>query len=524
MRFVLRMARARDAVVLAAAAVLLRLHRRRRRRRSSRCGRSSRACAACSAREARALIAADVLISTNRDWTPEARATHRSRGWPRPAPTARTETIETPTMVRPADERGRSRGWSSCGRCRPAFPLYGTLDARRAARPYSHALLEGPRRAGAAGAADGARRRGGDAIVDRAGDASRSAASSPTSRAAGRRLQPRPARAHRLRRPAVDRPAGVRQPRAPRAAGAGAREPRSSRWSTALRDDFKDEFVSARSYRATRRRDRRDFERAENYLSLVGLVIVILGGIAVSSVTRVFVLQKIRSIAVLKCVGARSRQIIAVYLLQVMALGLAGSLLGVALARVGDRGDSAGARRRRRRSWPTCDYGVTWSAAAQGVGIGVLVSLLFSVVPLLQVRVVKPSLLLRDESPRGAARLDPASRRSVSCRLALVGADGLAGGVAPGRARRLRRLRRLALVLQLAGPAARRGRRAAGAIAIVPAAARRAAPVAPRQPDARHPAGGRPRRLLHRRRPVAAGEPAREFSLQIVPRTRRTCS
>jgi len=43
-------------------------------------------------------------------------------------------------------------------------------------------------------------------------------------------------------------------------------------------------------------------------------VIVILGGIAVSSVTRVFILQKIRSIAVLKCVGARSRQIIAVYL------------------------------------------------------------------------------------------------------------------------------------------------------------------------------------------------------------------
>jgi len=36
---------------------------------------------------------------------------------------------------------------------------------------------------------------------------------------------------------------------------------------------------------------------------------------------------------VLKCVGARSGQIIAVYILQVMTLGLAGSLLGVALAR-----------------------------------------------------------------------------------------------------------------------------------------------------------------------------------------------
>ena len=66
---------------------------------------------------------------------------------------------------------------------------------------------------------------------------------------------------------------------------------------------------------------------------------MILGGIAVSSVTRVFILQKIRSIAVLKCLGARSGQIIAVYILQVMTLGLAGSLLGVA----------HGARRDRRR-------------------------------------------------------------------------------------------------------------------------------------------------------------------------------
>src|SRR5207247_734645 len=45
-------------------------------------------------------------------------------------------------------------------------------------------------------------------------------------------------------------------------------------------------------------------------------------------------------------------------------------------------------------------YGVTWSAAVQGVTIGVLVSLLFSVVPLLQVRFIKPSLLLRDETVR----------------------------------------------------------------------------------------------------------------------------
>ncbi len=64
---------------------------------------------------------------------------------------------------------------------------------------------------------------------------------------------------------------------------------------TTLRSDFKEEFVNARSFRVTDDEIGRDFDRAENYLSLVGLVIVILGGIAVSSVTRVFVLQKMRA-------------------------------------------------------------------------------------------------------------------------------------------------------------------------------------------------------------------------------------
>src|SRR6201999_1236542 len=102
---------------------------------------------------------------------------------------------------------------------------------------------------------------------------------------------------------------------------------------SALRRELRDDFLNVRSYRSTEDQIGRDFERAENYLSMVGLIIVILGGIAVSSVTRVFILQKIRSIAVLKCLGARSGQIISVYILQVMTLGLAGSLLGIAMAR-----------------------------------------------------------------------------------------------------------------------------------------------------------------------------------------------
>jgi len=154
----------------------------------------------------------------------------------------------------------------------------------------------------------------------------------------------------------------------------------------ALRSDFKEDFISTRSFRASDDEIGRDFDRAENYLSMVGLIIVILGGIAVSSVTRVFVLQKMHSIAVLKCTGATSAQIMAIYMLQVMVLGLAGSVLGVAIAGLAIAAipyviDTTSAA----SLLSEVHYGITWSAALQGIGIGVLVSLLFSIVPLLRV-------------------------------------------------------------------------------------------------------------------------------------------
>ncbi len=166
---------------------------------------------------------------------------------------------------------------------------------------------------------------------------------------------------------------------------------------TRLRESFANEFVRVRSYKASEDDIGEDLTRAENYLSLVGLVVLILGGIGVSSVTRVFVQQKVRSIAILKCVGSTSGQMLAVYMTQVLLLGLTGSVLGVAIA--------AGVI----SAIPVFASGIpelaqfefvlTASAVIQGLGIGLLVSALFSIVPLLEVRHVKPSLLLRQDIP-----------------------------------------------------------------------------------------------------------------------------
>jgi putative ABC transport system permease protein len=369
-------------------------------------------------REARSLVAADVLISTNREWTPKAREVIDRRLGAAGA-TARTETIETPTMARPADGTKRVARMVELKAVQPGFPLYGRVGLV-GGQSYSHVLLEHsgalvrPELLTALDLTVGDR-----LVIGQATFTIRGVIASEPGRGAGQfNLGPRVL---------VDyddlpstRLLGFGS-RAGRVLMARVPEERVQALVRDLRQDLRDEFANARSYRSTDDQIGRDFDRAENYLSMVGLIIVILGGIAVSSVTRVFILQKIRSIAVLKCVGARTRQIIAIYVLQVMTLGLAGSLLGIAIARTALAAIPLAFSSSSTSLLADAHYGVTWSAAGQGMAIGVLVSLLFSIVPLLHVRFVRPSLLLRDEAapkgPRDWTRI--AAVLTVS--LALVG-------------------------------------------------------------------------------------------------------
>src|SRR2546427_7124694 len=73
--------------------------------------------------EAKSLIAADVLMATNRDWTPEVRQTI-DRRLVDAGSTERTETIETPTMVRPADRSRPVAKMAELRAVQAAFPLY----------------------------------------------------------------------------------------------------------------------------------------------------------------------------------------------------------------------------------------------------------------------------------------------------------------------------------------------------------------------------------------------------------------
>ena len=387
--------------------------------------------------ESRALVGADVTINTTRDWTPAANEIINRRLAEANA-TARTETISTPTMTRPFDESRTVARMVELKAVQRDFPFYGSLTLE-GGQTYSHALLENHGALVRPEVLTSLGLRVGDAIV--IGQATFTirgvVASEPGRGIGGFSLGPR------VFVDFADVPStgllGVGS-RASRQLLVKVPDDRIDDLVLTLRAELRGEFAGTRSYRSNEDQIGRDFDRAENYLSLVGLVIVILGGIAVSSVTRVFIQQKIRSIAVLKCVGARSREVIAIYILQVMALGLAGSLLGVVLARLAI-GAIPLALGSSSSLLAEAHYGVTWSAALQGVGVGVLVSLLFSIVPLLHVRFIKPSLLLREEStpqPRdwvgltaiagvGAALVALTIWQAASLRVGLVVCAGFTG-------------------------------------------------------------------------------------------------
>src|SRR5919107_1277046 len=89
-------------------------------------------------REARATIAADVIVQSNRAWDPQVRADLEERLARAPV-LARSESVETATMVRGEEGAPVARMVELRG-VEAAFPFYGTLVLRDGTT-YSHDLL-----------------------------------------------------------------------------------------------------------------------------------------------------------------------------------------------------------------------------------------------------------------------------------------------------------------------------------------------------------------------------------------------
>jgi len=138
--------------------------------------------------------------------------------------------------------------------------------------------------------------------------------------------------------------------------------------------------------------------RLARYLGLVGLIALLLGGLGVSSAVTVFVTDKLDSAAVLRCLGARQRTVLAVYLVQAIALGLVGAVIGVVMGVIAQLLLPAVVA-----GFLPLDVAIAphWSTIAAGLGIGLGTAVLFALLPLLRLRGVSPLRALRQEFDRG---------------------------------------------------------------------------------------------------------------------------
>ncbi|HLI82494.1 MAG TPA: FtsX-like permease family protein [Bryobacteraceae bacterium] len=155
-------------------------------------------------------------------------------------------------------------------------------------------------------------------------------------------------------------------------------------------------------YRETHPIITRGLDRSTTFLSLIGLIALVIGAMGVASAMHGHLQQQLDSIAVMKCVGGRSGQVLRIYVAQTLLLGGAGGVLGVIL------GVSAAAAFPAvlARYLPLPEAaGIAWWPALQGVGVACLVTLLFTAPPLLGIRSIRPAQIFRrDMEPEAAAR------------------------------------------------------------------------------------------------------------------------
>lgn len=349
--------------------------------------------------DARALMTADIDISSTSDFSPTEIAAIEAAIAKFLIVEDRNETITTNSMARPTDAANPNLEMIELKGIEPPFPLVGSF-ATADGRPFDFNLLENGGAVVATPLLEELEIKIGDKI--RVGEAEfeiRGTIDEEPGGSSGFRMGARIF----VEKKAFDEAGITRNSSRVRRRILYRTSENPTPLVDELRAVLKGTTVRVASYREQQENLSAQFERTENYLSLTGLLILVLGGVGVWNVARAFVEQKRKTVAVLKCLGASGSRIIAVYLIQILTLGAIGSLFGVLLAQGG----------LWLAAWRFADvlparmsYAIDPWTAFQGAVLGVMISLLFSALPLLQIRNIKPKLLLRDENNAAMSRLD----------------------------------------------------------------------------------------------------------------------
>jgi len=186
-----------------------------------------------------------------------------------------------------------------------------------------------------------------------------------------------------------------------------------ARWVAPLRPRLERARVRVRTVIENELNLTRSVDQLSDFLGIAGLIALLLGGIGVASGVNAFVTKKIDTVAVFRCLGATSRQVLAIYATQAAVMGLVGAavgaLLGVAtqFALPNALGDFLPVDVRVR---------LEPAAIVTGLLVGVWVALAFALRPLVALRTVSPLQALRRDADPAAVRRPWRARLRASLR------------------------------------------------------------------------------------------------------------
>lgn len=193
------------------------------------------------------------------------------------------------------------------------------------------------------------------------------------------------------------------------------------------------------SYRTAQPQLRQFLDQLSRYLGLIGLAALFIGGLGIGTSIHAFLRDKLRTIAILKAVGADSATVVSAYVVQASILGSVGTAVGILLG-IGLQGilpslmaglfasdllDQLGVS-------PELSTSSIWPLI-KGATVGLLSTLLFTLWPLLKIRHIHPGAIFRRDAEQSTAgQEETPSRWWVKWGLADRLNVGTAGGMILG--------------------------------------------------------------------------------------------
>jgi len=146
------------------------------------------------------------------------------------------------------------------------------------------------------------------------------------------------------------------------------------------------------THTSTSQRIGRSYGNVSKFLNLAAFIALLLGCIGIASSVHIYIKEKLADVAVLKCLGATRKQTFLIYLIQIAGMGFIGGIIGTSIGIV------------LQQAFPLIlkeflpfdvQILITPQPIIMGLMLGVLMSILFALLPLLNTWYVSPLEVLR---------------------------------------------------------------------------------------------------------------------------------